>query len=305
MTTMLDRIIDGASGDASIDQLLRHLKVLASRTETPALEEWVEHELGGYPDDVDLPAYRGPFSVRPLGNFQGAPMVGSMSNVEIPPSTFPEDLRDGHLFNRSFHEPISTVEQWAKTEHVMFGWSPDSVRMYHYFLQRGQIDPVVQDWFVLVEVRYYVPQTTFTEIMGAVRSKILDLALALERVAPMAGQREAPADQAAPAASVINNHFHAPANVAIGGDTTQLVLDLPAAGDAPGLVRYLAAAGMPTDQLHQLEEHLNSDRDDNSSATDTSTRWTRTRVWLAQAATDTTTGALGGAIAAAAGAFLS
>lgn len=300
---MLDRIVDGASGDASIDQLLRQLKVLAARTGTASLEAWVEHELGGYPDDVTLPSYRGPFSVRPLGNFHGAPMVGGIENVEIPPSTFPAELRDGHLFKRSFHEPISTIEQWAKLENVRFGWPPDAVRMYHYLLQKGEITPIVQEWFVLVEVRYHVPQTTFTEIMGAVRSKILDLALDLERVAPMAGQREAPADQAGSAVAVINNHFHAPASVAIGGDATQLVIDVPGPGDAEGLVRYLAAAGMPTDWLSELEQELQADQDSDVTDADATRRWSRTRAWLARAATDTSTGALGGAISAAATAF--
>jgi hypothetical protein len=305
VATLLDRVIEGASEDAPISQLLRQVKVIAARTETPVLEAWVEHELGGYPDNVEVPTYRGPYRVRPLGHFVCAPAFGGdATNVEIPRMSFPEKYRDGNLFNRVFDEPMETIEEWAKSEHTQFGWSADSVQLYNHMTQRGDIQRVLQDWYMLAEVRYHIDAGNLAKITGAVRSKILDLALDLERVAPMAGQREAPADQAAPAAAVINNHFHAPASVAIGGDATQIVLDVPARGDAPALLRYLGAAGMPTEWLSELEEQLHADQEADDPAAEPAVKWSRTRSWLARAASETTSGALGGAIVAAAEAFL-
>lgn len=303
--TLLDEVIDGASGTAPVAQLLRQVKVLASRTGTPQLETWVDHELVGYPDDVDVPTYRGPFVVRPLGHFVG-PYGMEARNVEIPPSTFPAKYRNGLLFKRIFDEPIATIEQMAVQEFTNFGWPPDSVRLYQFLVQKGEISRVVNDALVLAEVRYTVPAATFVAISDAVRTKILDLALELERVAPMAGQRDVPPDQEAPAAAVINNHFHGASNVAIAAvGTSQVVVEAPSAGDGDALVRYLGAAGVSADQLVELERALDDDSDDPEHyEAGNGTLWPRTRAWLGKAATDTTTGALGGAIASAAAGFL-
>lgn len=303
--TLLDEVIDGSSGNAPVAQLLRQVKVLASRTGTPDLEAWVDHELGGWADDVEVPSYRGPFGIRPLGHFVG-PYGMEAKNVEIPPSTFPAKLRDGILFKRIFDDPIASIETMAAKEVTTFGWPPDAVRMYHYMLQRGEITQVVNDLLVLAEVRYPVPGTTFADIVGTVRNKILDLALELERVAPMAGQRDVPPEQTAPAAAVINNHFHGASNVAIGGvGTSQVVVEVPTAGDQRALLRYLGAAGLPAEDLVELERELEADRDTRPvGAEESGASWPRTRAWLARAATETATGALGGAIVAAAAGFL-
>ena len=52
--TALDDLIDGASGDdVPVATLLRKVKVLASRLRSVAFEEWVDHELTGYPLEAD------------------------------------------------------------------------------------------------------------------------------------------------------------------------------------------------------------------------------------------------------------
>lgn len=307
--TLLDRVIDGASGDAPVAQLLRQLKVLASRMGTTGLEAWVDHELNGYPEDVDVPQYRGPFAIRPLGHFVGAG-GSTVENVEIPPSSLPRQMRDGQLFHRIFDEPIATIEQWATQEFTTFAWPLDFVPVYRHMVSTGEIKPLLTGPLVLAEVRYHVGNTTFVEISGAVRTKILNLALELEQVAPLAGDRDIPTEQAAPGAQVINNHFHAPASLSIGGNAVQVVVDVPAAGDTQALVRYLAAAGLPTKQIVELEELLQTDLNTTAPITTPANgetpraRWPLTRGWFAKAATDTTTGALGDAISAAATGFL-
>lgn len=150
--TLLDEVIEGASGNAPVAQLLRQVKVLASRIGTPTLEAWVDHELGGYADDVEIPSYRGPFGTRPLRHFVG-PHGMEAKNVEIPPTTFPAKLRDGIQFKRVFDDPIASIEKMAATEFTTFGWPPDAVRMYHYMLQHGEVTQVVNDLLVLAEVR--------------------------------------------------------------------------------------------------------------------------------------------------------
>lgn len=302
---MLNDVIQGASGDTAVAMLLRQVKILSARTEAGALAAWVSHELDGYSGETELPEYRGPFWVLPLGHFVGG--FGSEArNVQIPPSTFPEEGRDGPLFRASFSEPIAELEEWTRREYTTFSWSPDAVRLYNHMTSTGEVARVVQPDMVLVEVHYTVPSSTFLGVLDAVRNKVLDLALELERVAPLAGQPDAPLNQLAPAAAVIENHFHGASNVAIGSPgVSQVVLNVPSAGDVDALIRYLGGAGVAPAQLQELVDAVAADEaEDDSNGQPGETRWRRTRSWFARAATDTGTGALGAALAAAAASFM-
>lgn len=301
--TLLDDVIAGASGDASVARLLRQVKVLSSRTRTAALASWVDQELNGYGPSEDVPTYRGPFPLVPLGHFVG-PFQSEVRNVQIPPSTFPAKYRDGQLFNIVFEQPIAQIETWAKDDFTNIAWPPDAPRLYQHLISTGEVSPVVRSDMVLADVRCPVAGTTFVGVLTAVRNMVLDLALELERVAPLAGQSNVPLDQQDPAVAVINNHFHGSSNVAIGSQgTSQVVVNVPERDDVQGLLRFLGAAGMSPSLLRDLELALEEDEAE-AREKDASPRWTRARVWLSRAATDASTGALGGIIAAAAAGFL-
>lgn len=109
--SLLDEIIHGASEDSqSVATLLRRVKVLASRLDAVSLDEWVGHELAGYPDTESLPAYRGPFPAEVLGTFAG-PFNSSIRAAPVPSVGFPADMREGWMFKVAFTEPISELEQ--------------------------------------------------------------------------------------------------------------------------------------------------------------------------------------------------
>ncbi|MDF1727364.1 MAG: hypothetical protein P1U53_06410, partial [Sulfitobacter sp.] len=44
--------------NASVGPMLLKLRFLAAKLDADILEEWVQHEAEGYPDDVDVPEYR-------------------------------------------------------------------------------------------------------------------------------------------------------------------------------------------------------------------------------------------------------
>lgn len=50
MSTLEDIIRGATTDDVSVPSLLRMMKVLGARTETAVLVDWVDNELGGYPD---------------------------------------------------------------------------------------------------------------------------------------------------------------------------------------------------------------------------------------------------------------
>ena len=59
MSGLIEEIQRDASNDAApVSQLLRRIKIAASKLRLTALGEWVEHELNGYPDGLKVPEYR-------------------------------------------------------------------------------------------------------------------------------------------------------------------------------------------------------------------------------------------------------
>lgn len=306
--TLLQRVIDGASGDEAVATLLRQIKVLAARTGGRALADWVAYELNGYPPDVDLPAYRGPINVTALGHFVG--IAGAEAqNVPIPPMTIPDDIREAGagLFTWAARQSVATLQQWVAQEELSFTWPADTVRAYNGLVAAGRIDRIVREDMVLVGVALPVGTAVVVGILDAVRNRILDLALELEQVAPEAGQPDATDETHAAAASVVN-HFtiSGGANLSVGdhNQVTQTVSP-PGPGDIAGLIRFLGAAGIPPEQLVDLQQAALQDQNEPADVDEAGgRRWSRTRAWLVNAATDASTGAVGGALGTAMTTFL-
>lgn len=299
--TLLEQLVDGAAGDTiPVATLLRQLKVVAARTDTPPLDQWVRHELEGYPNTDGLPDYRGPFDVIVLGDFLG-PFNSGLRNVPIPPMTFPEDWRKGPLFQVSFTEPVAELERMAEQDDYRTVWSPDVVRAYNARVEQGKIQRTVVEGHVLAQATRAVPGATIAAVLDNVRTRILDLALRLEQAAPAAGQPDAAAESKAQATQVINNYFNGSAtNVAIGSTNVTQTAHLPAPGDQDALLRYLGAAGVPPHDLVELEQALDADRTA-AGGTHPAGPGAKVMAWAARFGADLASNAAGGMIAAGLG----
>jgi hypothetical protein len=227
-----------------------------------------------------------------------------LKNFAIPPTTFPESMRGGPLFNYYALQPVAEIERMAAEGGARLAWSADAVRYYNWAVERGEITRIVIDDMVLAGVTQPAPAQIFTGVVDAVRTRVLDLALELERAAPEAGQRDAAPETNDQASRVINNYnFYGSANVAIESKHVTQTVQPPGAGDADALIRYLGAAGVEPKKLVELREALRQDKADDDRE-HTPGRWHRVRAWFASASTDVTTNALGGVIGTAATTFL-
>jgi len=283
--TLLQEIIDGASGtDVPVSTLLRKVKVLAARTGTAAsLGQWVDQELSGY-DEVDsVPSYRGPHPTLVLGDFYGA-FGSGVKNVQIPPISFPAELRDGPLFNVTFMQPLAEIEDLALQDVTRLAWPPDGITYYNYGVQQREIQRIVREDMALAQVVRPVSRSVLTGIIDAVRTRVLDLALDIESVAPDAGEPGATDETKREAQQVVNNYnFHgAGSNIAIGSTNVTQTVNLPSPGDLDGLMRYLGAAGVPPGDLVALETALQEDGDAGESGPEGS----RVKAWLAKVSAD-------------------
>lgn len=297
--TLLEGIISGASGEASIPSLLRQLRVLASRTGGAPLDLWVSAELNGYGLDDALPAYRGPFRPIAFGHFLSN-FGDQLKNMEIPPSTFPEEMR-GLAFDIELRHPVAELEAMTRSEVSTMGWPAEKVHLYNHAVAVGVVQRCVRSDFVLTQVRTPMPAHQIVGVLDAVRTRALDLALQLEREAPSAGQPAASPEERQVAGTVINNFFNGPANVAIQSPHSHLEVTPPAPGDVASLIAFLSASGLKPEQLAAL---MGAVEEDAANGSDKTGRWERVRAWFAAAMTDVGTGAAGGALGTAAATFL-
>jgi hypothetical protein len=300
VTLLQDLVVGAASDAAPVATLLRQLKVIAARTGAAPLADWVRYELEGYLAGETVPAYRGPFPVNVVGDFVGI-MGNGVKNLPIPPMTFPADTRKGHLFNVSFAEPVAELAQFALRPALEAAWSADTVRAYNGIVAQGKIRRVVREDMVLVSAKYGIPTSTVVGILDSVRTRVLDLALELEKVAPAAGQAEVSAETTAAARQVVVAHFHGlTGNVAIASDgiSQAVTVQLPGPGDEAALLRYLGAHGVDPSRLVALREALEHDRAD-AGGQHPPTAGARVKTWVGHALTDLGTNAAGGVIGAA------
>ncbi|MCU1676314.1 MAG: hypothetical protein JWM93_1072, partial [Frankiales bacterium] len=188
--TKLAQIIDGAtSDDVSISSLLRMVKVVAARLEADQLIAWVDHELGGYGKEDPLPAYRGPHPTEVMGVFVGP--FNSTLTLAVPRVQLPQRVQDApEAFVVCFRQPVSELEPLSKaTDQLQSAWPAEWVSYINGAIDRGEIELVRMHH--LQRAYQTITPPEIRGVLDAVRTRVLDLALALEKLNPAAGEPEA------------------------------------------------------------------------------------------------------------------
>lgn len=254
--TLLGELIDGASGDAPVTTLLRKVKVVASRADVPALDAWVEHELGGYPEGIEVPEYRGPFAVEVLGTF-GGPFGSGIRNAPVPSIGFPADYRDGALFNILFNQPIAEIEELSTSgKNLEAPWPANAVAMTNSLMMQGEVS--LYEGMGLQQAWRVISRAQLVSIIDAVRTRILDLSLTMERTNPATGQAGAPPLPPEEKRTIVTNIFGGNPNIAVASSGfTQDVHVSP--GDREALSEQLSALGLPEVEIQRLFQALAAD----------------------------------------------
>ncbi len=150
--------------DPSVDvaTLLRRAKVAASKLTLEQLESWMEHELRGYPHDIQVPSYR---------KLAGQMKAWNPFNGWIPIMGDPETMQ--LLCSFDCHESIGQIEdllRGADSGTVKRVMGPEQIAVLN------QITDANAPRYELT-----IGKTLLTKIVDEVRNSILDWALGLEK----------------------------------------------------------------------------------------------------------------------------
>jgi AbiTii-like protein len=190
-----------------VTDLLRKSKVVASKLNVTDLLAWVEYELNGYPDEADIPDYR---EIRGVARALN-PKRGWLK-IEFEDREFEE-----RISTQKSRQPISEIEEMTGPGDGDLTFTLSSA------LSRGTLryasDP-----------RIFVSRSQIVRIVDAVRNRILDWALALEKRGVLGDGLTFSPDEKARAATVSYNvtqtiygHHVAAAGNITGGKITMNV----------------------------------------------------------------------------------
>jgi hypothetical protein len=281
---------DVISQTVPLSATLRKCRLLAARLASEPLQQWIVHESDGYPDASQLPDYR-VFGCRVVGHFTGA-FGSGLRNAEIPPMCIPEAIRDRATECR-IDISVAEIESLLGTD-----------------LSEGLKSPLPGNWVVALGTKVYrdmnclsawrsVPVTGMAGILNTVRNRVLDFAVEVERKNPKAGEASLGAPTIPP--QEVTHIFNTTviggaANVTGHASGSTITANSSVVGNISELRRVLAAGGIDSKQLDELEKAIRQDQ----TSSNPKEVGPKVSAWMGQTLANAAAGAIkGGATTAA------
>ena len=130
--SLLDDIrSDLVNESASLSNTLRKAKILASALGLPEFRDWIDFELGGYPDRDSVPSYRR-FRPTNLGTFAG-PFQSGVKNIVLPTFDLPDTVKE-FAENLIFRHGVGALEAQASSSH-QWKWPQEMVMLAQNSIQ--------------------------------------------------------------------------------------------------------------------------------------------------------------------------
>lgn len=236
------------SDNADLSTILLKLRFLASRLGSEPLAEWVKYETEGYPPDVEVPEYR-IVEVSYKGTFSG-PFGSGIRNAPIP-SLLIEKHASKNWTHYKMRESIAAVEDLASRDTGQIGIDASNLIL----VLQGK----VYEGYALNSITGEISTVSMREIKQAVRSRILELTIELEKRVPAAAELTLakPAGELSSSAAVttqiVNQTVYGNVTHVTATDGAQVTLSI-AAGDMGSLTAALVQAGLPRGAAREFSE---------------------------------------------------
>lgn len=240
-----------------IGPIFLKLRLLASKLGSEELEEWVKHESEGYPSKSDLPDYRS-IPVSYTGTFLGS-FGSGIRNAPIPPYLINEYAGEG--WNK-FHltQSIAAIDELIGAGDDNSGTlSINSSNLM--LLLNGKIYPQYE----CNSVEGTLSTASLAEIQHAVRSRILELTIQLEKRLPNATEitMNATNDASGGMSEVTTQVFNQVINgnvtsIANSGDNSNFNIEIKK-GDKDALANHLIDSGIAETDARELAAIVDSE----------------------------------------------
>ena len=249
---------------SDLGPILLRLRLLAARIGSQTLAEWVRHESEGYPPDAKLPGYRF-ISVSYKGTFLGPGGAGIM-NAPISPYVVKKYAGE-HWVRYGMRESIAAVDDILDKGRGNDCPGIDAADLI--LLLQGKI----YQGYACNSVTGRISRSSLASIRHAVRSRVLELTLELEKSVPNAsvitiGPATLPSAPNATTATqvaqqIIYGNF---TSIAATGDGTTIQVAV-APHDAKSLARFLTNSGISEEDAQELASLAASENPESNAET--------------------------------------
>jgi hypothetical protein len=238
--------------------ILLKLRFLASRLGSEPLEDWVKYEAEGYPHDAaDVPEYR-VVGLTYRGSWSG-PFGSGINNAPVP--SYLIEKHAGKDWNEhKVRESIASVQEMASSEGRM-GINASNL----IILLQGKVYEDFACNSITAEMSTIAPR----EIVQAVRARILELTIELEKRVPDAVEvtlqkviSSKTPESAATVTQIFNQTVYGNVTHVTATDGAQVTLAITA-GDIVSMVGELAKAGLPDDAANEITDIVASEKPQN------------------------------------------
>ena len=230
---------------SSVAGLLRKALLVATKLDLGRAQEWIRHELNGYADPKQIPTYR-----QIVGRLCAHNPYHGMIPFIINNAELMEALQKIHV-----HESVESLLQLASSSRkgeITFAFGPEQEAA----LMR------MQDGFVQLKPYRVVGANTILAIVEAVRTRVLEWALALEKEGIMGeglsfSDREKKIAEGSQNVSIQN--FQGVLGNVSGGNISQSMSMMVTPGEFASLANYLKAQGVDETNISALESAVRDD----------------------------------------------
>ena len=249
--SLLDEISkDLVNESANLSNTLRKAKILASSIGLPELRDWVDFELGGYPDRDKAPSYR-KFHPTNYGTFWG-PFGSSVKNMVLPTDGLPDPVKD-------FAENLILLEGVGALEGMLLQGSGFLKKWPQEFLSQAQEDIQMSGGMELVDAHQPLQPYLISGILDNIKNKLLDFIIGLQEnnVTPES-LKDGTVETEVPR-NLFNIHIYGDHNIVASGEVVHQAVNTVQEGDVASLVNHLRELNVNNDDLNELEEAISQE----------------------------------------------
>lgn len=225
----------------NLGSVLLKLRLLAARLGSNDLEEWVKHESEGYPKGSVLPDYR-IVGVTYKGTFSG-PFGSGIKNAPIPPVLIKKFAHDSWN-SFSVRESIAAVGELVnrRTDGGSLGINASDLIL----LLQGN----VYEGYACNSISGTISSVALSEISQAVRNRVLELTIELEKSIPAAahitfGTQVMDKDNASKAQQITQQIIYGNVGNAISGGSESTFNVNIQSNNKESVINYLKESGIP------------------------------------------------------------